>query len=128
MVLGYFIGPFCAFVSNAIFGSYLNRYYSDVLGWTDTTKFGMFSAILPMVSVVFVIIGNLYVGRLIDNTRTSQGKARPYMFISAPLVTIAIALLFLTPNNSSPLIQMVWIALSYNIYYAVAYPFFLHSS
>ena len=31
MLLGYFIAPFCALISNAIFGSYLNRYYSDVL-------------------------------------------------------------------------------------------------
>lgn len=130
MLLGYFIGPFCAFISNAIFGSYLNRYYSDVLGWTDTGRFGIFSALLPMISVIFVIIGNLVVGRLIDNTRTSQGKARPFMLISAPLVTVAIALLFLTPENGSPAMQMIWIALSYNIYYAVAYPFFYtaHSS
>ena len=42
MILGYFLGPFCAFISNAIFGAYLNRYYSDVLGWTDTAKFGIF--------------------------------------------------------------------------------------
>ena len=78
----------------------------------------------------FVILGNLLVGRLIDNTRTSQGKARPYMLLSAPLVTIAIALLFLTPQNGSPSTQMIWIALSYNFYYAVAYPFFYtaHSS
>ena len=40
---------------------YLNRYYSDVLGWTDTAKFGIFSAVLPMVSVIFVILGNLLV-------------------------------------------------------------------
>lgn len=130
MILGYFLGAFCAFISNAIFGAYLNRYYSDVLGWTDTAKFGIFSAVLPMVSVIFVILGNLLVGRLIDNTRTSQGKARPYMLLSAPLVTIAIALLFLTPQNGSPSTQMIWIALSYNFYYAVAYPFFYtaHSS
>ena len=130
MILGYFLGPFCALISNAIFGSYLNRYYSDVLGWTDTSKFGMFSALLPIISIIFVISGNLVVGRLIDNTRTSQGKARPYMLISAPLVTIAIGLLFLTPQNSSPLVQMIWIAVSYNVYYAVAYPFFYtaHSS
>lgn len=31
MLLGYLIGPFCAFISNAVFGSYLNRYYSDVM-------------------------------------------------------------------------------------------------
>lgn len=130
MLLGYFLGPFCAFISNAIFGAYLNRYYSDVLGWTDTSRFGIFSAVLPMVSVIFVIIGNLVVGRLIDNTRTSQGKARPYMLLSAPIVTIAIALLFMTPENGSPQMQMVWIAVSYNLYYAVAYPFFYtaHSS
>jgi glycoside/pentoside/hexuronide:cation symporter, GPH family len=130
MLLGYFIGPFLAFISNAIFSSYLNRYYSDVIRWTDKTRFGIFSALLPMISVLFVIIGNLIVGHLIDNTRTPQGKARPYMLLSAPLVTIAIGLLFLTPTNSSPVLQMVWIAISYNLYYAVAYPFFYtaHSS
>lgn len=130
MLLGYFVGPFCALISNAIFSSYLNRYYADVIGWTDTGKFGSFSALLPMVSVIFVILGNLFVGRLIDNTRTSQGKARPYLLLSAPLVTAAIALLFMTPQNTSPLMQMVWIAVSYNVYYAVAYPFYYsaHSS
>ena len=130
MLLGYFVGPFCALISNAIFGSYLNRYYSDVLGWTDTGKFGMFSAILPMISVIFVILGNLLVGSFIDKTRSSQGKARPFLLLSAPLVTIAIALLFLTPTNSSTVVQMIWIALSYNMYYALAYPVFYtsHSS
>lgn len=130
MLMGYFLGPFCALISNAIFGAYLNRYYSDVIGWTDTSRFGIFSALLPMLSVIFVVIGNLFVGRLIDNTRTPQGKARPYLLLSAPLVTIAIALLFLTPPNSSPAMQMLWIAVSYNLYYAVAYPFFYtaHSS
>lgn len=130
MALGYFLGPFCALISNAVFGAYLNRYYSDVLGWTDTERFGVFSALLPMVSVIFVVIGNLVVGRLIDNTRTPQGKARPYLLLSAPLVTIAIALLFLTPQDGKLALQMVWIAVSYNLYYAVAYPFFYtaHSS
>ncbi|MCP1103222.1 MFS transporter [Aequitasia blattaphilus] len=130
MLIGYFIGPFCAFISNAIFGAYLNRYYSDILGWTDTKRFGAFSALLPIISVIFVIIGNLLVGRLIDNTRTSQGKARPYMLLSAPLVMISILLLFMTPQNTSPFTQVIWIALSYNLYYAVAYPFFYtaHSS
>lgn len=130
MALGYFIGPLCAFISNAIFGAYLNRYYSDILGWTDQTRFGIFSALLPIVSVLFVILGNLFVGRLIDNTRTPQGKARPYMLLSVPLIIIAIALLFMTPEKGTPLMQMVWIGISYNLYYAVAYPFFYtaHSS
>jgi GPH family glycoside/pentoside/hexuronide:cation symporter len=130
MIIGYFLAPFCALISNAIFASYLNRYYSDVIGWTDTGRFGNFSALLPMISVIFVVIGNLFVGHLMDNTRTSQGKARPYLLLSAPLVTLAIALLFMTPIDMSPTVQMIWIALSYNIYYSIAYPFYYtsHSS
>ena len=130
MLLGYLVGPFCAFLSNAIFGSYLNRYYSDVLGWTDTSRFGVFSTVLPMASVIVVIAGNLVIGRFIDNTRTSQGKARPYMLLSAPFVVLAIALLFLVPTDSPTGMQMAWIAVSYNLYYAVAYPLFYtaHSS
>lgn len=128
--LGYFIGPFLALISNAILASYLNRYYSDVVGWTDTTVFGAFAATLPIVSVIFVILGNLVLGRLIDTTRTKQGKARPYLFLSAFLVAISLVLMFSLPLDGSPLLQMIWIALSYNFYYAVAYPFFYtsHSS
>lgn len=130
MLLGYFVGPFCSFISNAIFGSYLNRYYSDVLGWTNTAKFGMFSTILPMASVILVVLGNLVIGRFIDDTRTSQGKARPYMLMSVPFVVVAIALLFMTPTGVGAGLQMLWIALSYNLYYAIAYPLFYtaHSS
>lgn len=127
MILGYLLSPFLATLSNAIFGSYLNRYYSDVLGWTDWYRFGAFSAILPIVSVIFVVLGNLMVGHLIDTTRTSQGKARPYLLLSAPVVTIAIALLFMTPTSTSPKMQMIWIALSYNLYYSVGYPLFFTS-
>ena len=130
MALGYFLGPLCAFISNAILGSYLNRYYSDVLGWTDTERFGGFAALLPVLSVIFVIIGNLWVGRLIDNTRTSQGKARPYMLLSIPFVVCALALLFMTPTGAPPVVQIVWIGITYNLYYAAAYPLFYtaHSS
>lgn len=128
--LGYLVGPFLAVLSNAIFGAYLNRYYSDVLGWTDASRFGSFSGLLPIISVVFVIVGNLWVGRLIDTTRTSQGKARPYLLISAPLLAVSIILLLTDPYTASPAVQMAWIAVSYNIYYAIAYPLFYasHSS
>lgn len=127
MLLGYFLAPFCAMISNAIFGSYLNRYYADIIGWTE---FGVFSTLLPIVSVIFVVAGNLFVGQLMERTRTSQGKARPYLLLSAPIVALAVVLLFMTPTGSSPIIQMIWIALSYNLYYAIAYPMFYtaHSS
>lgn len=119
MLIGYFLAPFCAMISNSIFAAYLNRYYVDVLGWT---KFGAFSALLPIISVIFVVAGNILMGAWIDKTRTSQGKARPYLLVVIPLLAVGIILLFLTPTKSSSLTQMVWIALSYNLYYALAYP------
>ena len=128
IALGYFLAPFCAMLTNAIFGAYLTRYYADVLGWTKHA-FGAFAALLPIVSVIFVVYGNLTIGRWIDNTKTRAGKARPYMLASVPLLIAAILLLFSSPNNGSAL-EMVWIALSYNLYYAFAYPCYYtaHSS
>lgn len=126
-LLGYFIGPFMALISNAIFGSYLNRYYTDVIGLTNWAHH--FAVLMPMVSVILVIAGNLVVGRLIDKTRTPQGKARPFLLLSAPFIVIAILLLFMSPKDGTVL-TLIWIAISYNLYYAVAYPLFYtsHSS
>ena len=127
MMIGYFVAPMCAMLANSIFGSYLSRYYSDILGWT---KFGAFAAMLPIVSVIFVIAGNLLVGQWIDKTQTPAGKARPYLLLSIPLLAAAIILMFMTPSGGSNIVQMIFIAVTYNLYYAVAYPCYYtaHSS
>ena len=134
MLIGYFLAPLCAMLANSIFSAYLTRYYADVIGLTDK-QFGIFSMMLPIVSTVFVIAGNLLVGQLIDNTRTPAGKARPYLLLSVPVMAIAIILLFMTPggNNiesTNYLMKMIWIAVSFNLFYAVGYPCFYtaHSS
>ena len=128
IALGYFLAPFCAMMANFIFSAYLTRYYADVLGWTDIMS-GAFAAALPIFSVIFVVAGNLAVGKWIDRTRTTAGKARPYLLMSVPLLAAAILLLFSTPPGAPPA-QMIRIALSYNFYYAVAYPCYYtaHSS
>ena len=127
MALGYLFAPFCAMVSAAVFGAYLNRYYVDVLGWT---RFGVFTMLLPVFSSALVILGNLMIGRWIDRTRTTQGKARPYLLLSCPMAAVAIILLFMTPSDVPDPFQMAWIAVSYILYHAVAYPCFYtaHSS
>lgn len=127
MAIGYFLAPMCAMLANSIFGAYLSRYYSDVLGWT---KFGAFAALLPIISVVFVVAGNLMIGRWIDNTSTPAGKARPYLLLAIPLLAAAIILMFMAPTSGSNIVQMIFIAITYNLYYAVAYPCYYtaHSS
>ena len=128
IAFGYFLAPFCAMLANSIFAAYLTRYYADVLEWTRFAS-GLFAAALPIISAFFVVAGNMTIGRWIDNTRTTAGRARPYLALSAPLLFISILLLFSSPNNGSPA-QMIWIALSYNLYYAAAYPCYYtaHSS
>ncbi len=134
MLIGYFLAPLCAMMANSIFSAYLTRYYADVIGLTDK-QFGIFSMALPIVSTVFVIAGNILVGQWIDNTRTPAGKARPYLFLAAPIMSVAIILLFMTPGgdnvqSTNYLMKMIWIAVSFNLFYAIGYPCYYtaHSS
>lgn len=134
MLIGYLTAPLCAMLANSIFSAYLTRYYADVIGLTDS-QFGIFSMMLPIVSAIVVIAGNLFVGQLIDRTRTPAGKARPYLLLSAPVMAVAIILLFLTPGGDNPqasnyLMKMIWISVSFNLFYSVGYPCYYtaHSS
>ena len=57
--LGYFIGPTLALLSNSILAGYLNMYFTNVLNmnaWANT-----FLTVLPVISVVFVVLGNIVV-------------------------------------------------------------------
>lgn len=57
---------------------------------------------------------------MIDRTRTRQGKARPRLLLSAPLLAISGILLFVVPTGSETL-KVVWVMLSYNLFYSFAY-------
>ena len=118
--LGYLIGPFGGMLTSQVFTVYLNTYWTDVLG-LDSLFAGTFLSVFPLISVLFIAIGNFIVGRLVDRTKTRQGKARPYLLISAVLMAITSVLVFAVPASGEAL-QLAWIAVSYNLYYAVAYP------
>lgn len=59
-------------------------------------------------------------GYIIDRTHTPEGKARPWILISAPLLTITGVLLFTVPTGSQT-VQAVWVMISYNLFYSFAY-------
>ena len=117
--LGYLLGPCGALLLNAVLGTYLNVYYTDVLKLT-TLWGGMFLVIFPLVSKLIDAITNILMGWIIDRTKTKQGKARPWLLLSAPLVAISGVLLFLVPNASQT-IQAIWVILSYNLFYSFAF-------
>lgn len=75
---------------------------------------------IPIISKVLDAITNVIMGAVIDRTRTKQGKARPWLLLSAPLVAVTGVLLFVVPSGNETL-QIIWVMLSYNLYYSIAY-------
>lgn len=124
--IGYLFAPLGPFLFQALVSQYLNVYYTDVMGasvWLN----GGFLIMYPIVSKILDAITNVIMGILIDRTKTRQGKLRPYILISAPLVTISGILLFAIPELSETG-KIIWVMLSYNFYCAVAYTMFFISS
>ena len=120
--LGYLLGPAGALLLNAVLATYLNVYYTDVLNLTPLWG-GLFLAIFPIISKVIDAVTNIIMGQVIDRTRTKEGKARPWLFLSAFLVPITGILLFTVPTGSDT-VKVIWVMLSYNLFYSFAYTIF----
>ena len=120
--LGYLLGPCGALLLNAVLATYLNVFYTDVLKLT-TVWGGAFLVIFPLVSKVIDAVTNIVMGYVIDRTKTKQGKARPWLLFSAPLLTLTGILLFVVPKASIG-VQVAWVMISYNLFYSFAFTIF----
>jgi GPH family glycoside/pentoside/hexuronide:cation symporter len=121
-ILGYLIGPAGALLLNAVLATYLNVYYTDVLKLTGIWG-GLFLVVFPIASKIIDIVVNIAMGYVIDRTKTRQGKARPWLFISAPLLAVSGILLVVVPQSNTA-VQVIWVMLSFNLYYAFSYTIF----
>ena len=114
--LGYFFGPCLLYMCYyGIAGTYLTQFYTDVLGIT-----GMFLTLMPVISKIVDAATNIVMGRIIDNTRTRQGKARPWVLISGVLIAVTGILLYTVPKASYT-VKIIWIVVSYNLFFALAF-------
>ena len=114
--MGYFIGPALVYVAYfCIAGSYLTQFYTDVLGLT-----GIFITMMPVICKIIDAVTNIIMGRIIDKTKTRQGKARPWVLISGPLMAVTGILLYAVPNASQT-VQIVWVVVSYNLFFSLAF-------
>lgn len=120
--LGYLLGPAGALLLNAVLATYLNVYYTDVLKLGSLWG-GAFLVVFPIVSKIIDAVTNVVMGQIIDRTRTQEGKARPWLLLSAPLVTVSGILLFTVPQAGAT-VQAIWVMLSYNLFYSFAYTMF----
>ena len=120
--LGYLLGPAGALLLNAVLATYLNVYYTDVLKLTGVWG-GAFLVVFPIISKIVDAITNVAMGYIIDRTRTKEGKARPWLLLSAPLLAVTGILLFTVPSGSET-VQVIWVMVSYNLFYSFAYTIF----
>lgn len=120
--LGYLLGPAGALLLNAVLATYLNVYYTDVLNLTPLWG-GVFLTVFPIVSKIIDAVTNILMGQVIDRTRTKEGKARPWLFLSAFLVPLTGILLFTVPESSDT-VKALWVMISYNLFYSFAYTIF----
>ncbi len=128
-LIGYLLGPTLALLANSVLANYFNKYMTDVLNinsWASD-----FFKWLPVISVIFVVLGNIIVGRLMDKSTSRVGKARPLLLMSVPISFLALLMLFVisplatnTINPQGQSLALVCIAIGYNLWFAIAYPMY----
>lgn len=115
-VLGYFVGPMLLYMTYyGVAGVYLTQFYTDVLQIT-----GVFITMMPVISKVIDALTNILMGRIIDRTRTRQGKARPWILISGALITVTGVLMYSVPRASYG-VRIAWVVVSYNLFFSLAF-------
>ena len=142
--LGYLLGPILALFCNGVVNIWLVQYWHNVIGmgswapWLET--------IIPLVSSIIIIIGNLLVGRLMERKPSLAGKARPLILIGMPIIAVALVLLFVIPvpgaakeetilqglitgktSMEGGLLASIFAAVGYNLFYAFAWPMYYTS-
>ena len=143
--LGYLLGPLMALLANGVVNIWLVQYWDKVLGLGTWAP--LFETLLPIISAIVIVIGNLFVGRLMERKPTIAGKARPLILLGMPIVAVALLVLFLVPlpvgakeqtiiealfdtskvSQDGMLLASIMIAIGYNLYYAIAWPIYYTS-
>lgn len=93
--------------------SYLNFFLTDVFGITAFAVAG-----IMLVSRIVDAITDPVMGAIADRTKSRWGKFRPWMIFFAPVLGLAIFLLFYTPNISESM--KVTYAYAIFIFYSIA--------
>ena len=135
--LGYLLGPILALLSNGVVNIWLIQYWDKVLGLGTWAP--LFETLLPIISCIVIVIGNIFVGRLMERKPSLAGKARPLILLGMPVIAVALLLLFLVPfpgaakegaaagSFDGGLLASIFIAVGYNLYYAFAWPIYYTS-
>ncbi len=108
--IGYACGAFGWNMINGIIGTFLSVYFTNV-AFLDAAIISTLIA----VSKVFDGVSDLIVGRLVDNTKSPMGKARPWLMRMCIPFGIATVLLFCVPSFLPSAMKYVYVFIMYNL-------------
>ena len=74
--LGYLLGPILALMGNGVINIWLIQYWDKVLGLGTWNP--LFETLLPIISSIIIIVGNIFVGRLMERKPSLAGKSSPF--------------------------------------------------
>lgn len=121
-MLGYTLGDFGGCMTFSIMGSFLTRYYVNV-AMIDMAVL----AVLTLVWKIWDTVSNPVVGMFMDKMfarkQYKDGKFRPWMLRSAPLLAITAILVFTAPTMVDGMGKLVVVFTTY-LLYEVAYNLF----
>lgn len=108
--IGYGSAAFGWNMINGIIGTFLTVYFTNV-AFLDAA---IISTIIA-VSKIFDGISDLIVGRMVDNTKSKLGKARPWLLRMCIPFAISTILLFYVPENFPTAVKYVYVFIMYNM-------------
>lgn len=120
MAFGYFLGPLCVLAMTCVVSTYYLTFYRT---YDDIVSQGTFLVLLPLISVIPMALANILVGIILGKWKTVQGKARPLILIGGPLLLLSGIVMFIIPYLSIGF-RMVWMAVTYNLFAALANPIY----
>lgn len=93
--LAYGAGDFASNLIFATVSTFLLYYYTDIYG-LQAVAVGTILFVARFVDAVW----DLYLGTLIDRTKTRWGQCRPYLLFASPLLAVCVVASFTVPNGS----------------------------
>jgi glycoside/pentoside/hexuronide:cation symporter, GPH family len=110
------IGDFGANFSWTFIASFITIYMTDTVG----IQAGVIGTII-LIARIFDGFTDLFMGNIIDHTRTKMGKAKPWVFWTAPVLGILTFMLFHVPDDFNDIWKIAYIFTVYLLISAVFY-------
>ena len=106
----YAVGGIGFSMTNQFILVYLTFFCTDIFGISSLTVAG-----LMLVTKIIDAVTDPLMGFIADQTRTKQGRYRPYLIYGAPILGVLVYLLFSAPELSSTM-KVVFIYVVYILY------------